>query len=117
LARLLAPEFHDAHGVGRLAVIRQDELGNPKITVTVDSVHDESLFARLFGARDLYVGATADALARLWVFQHRIRVIDRMLGFKVVDIGCGPMPIQCGTDLLVSHRILLRRQPAFSGTS
>src|SRR3984885_9821328 len=34
---LVAPEFHDADGVGRLVVIGQDELGDPKIATADDS--------------------------------------------------------------------------------
>src|ERR1700682_4231729 len=60
---LVAAELHDAHGVGRLPVIRQNILGDPKITAANDSPHSEALFARLIGARDLYVAPTADSLA------------------------------------------------------
>src|SRR5271170_7642518 len=34
---LVVPELHDAHSVGRLAVICQDEFGDPKITATDNS--------------------------------------------------------------------------------
>src|SRR6266481_9617606 len=60
---LVAPELHDAHGVGRLAVIRQDEFGDPKVTAANDSPDGETLFARLFSACNLYVASTADSLA------------------------------------------------------
>src|ERR1700692_4997129 len=60
---LVAAELHDAHGVGRLPVIRQNILGDPKITATNDSPNSEALFARLIGAWGLYVAPTADALA------------------------------------------------------
>src|ERR1700722_14251794 len=100
---LVAAELHDAHGVGRLPVIRQNVLGNPKITAAKDSPHGEALFARLIGACDLYVAPAADSLARLGVFQHRILEIDVVLRFKIVGIGCSPMPIQCRTYLLIYH--------------
>src|ERR1700723_917728 len=54
---LVAAELHDAHGVGRLPVIRQNKLGDPKITAAEDSRRGEALFARLLGSRDLYVAA------------------------------------------------------------
>src|SRR6202453_4044471 len=60
---LFAAELHDAHGVGRLPVIRQNILGDPKITAANDSPHSETLFARLIGACDLNVAPTADSLA------------------------------------------------------
>ena len=60
---LVAAELHNAHGVGRLPVIRQNILGDPKITAANDLPHSEALFVRLIAARDLYVAPTADSLA------------------------------------------------------
>jgi hypothetical protein len=57
------PELHDAHGVGRLAVICQDEFGDPKITAANDSSDSKPLFARLTSALVLYVASTAGSLA------------------------------------------------------
>src|ERR1700722_20794363 len=50
---LVAAELHDAHGVGRLPVVRQNILGDPKITAANDPPHSETLFARLIRAREL----------------------------------------------------------------
>jgi hypothetical protein len=60
---LVAPELHDAHGVGRLAVICQDEFGDPKITAANDSSDGKPLFARLTSALVLYVASTPGSLA------------------------------------------------------
>src|ERR1700719_797039 len=60
---LVAAELHDAHGVGRLAVICQDEFGDPKITAADDSSDSKPLFARLTSALVLYVASTAGSLA------------------------------------------------------
>jgi hypothetical protein len=60
---LVALELHDAHGVGRLAVICQDELGDPKITAANNSSDGKPFFARLTGALVLYVASTAGSLA------------------------------------------------------
>src|ERR1700744_2540475 len=60
---LVATELHDAHGVGRLAVIRQDEFGDPKITAANDSSDSKPLFVRLTSALVLYVASTAGSLA------------------------------------------------------
>src|SRR5271155_5400312 len=65
----VAPELHDAHGVGGLAVIGQDEFGDPKITAANDSPDGKSLFVWLIRALALYVASTAGALAGLGVFQ------------------------------------------------
>src|SRR5271170_3443741 len=59
---LFAPELHDAHGVGRLAVICQDKFGDPKITPANDSSDSKPLFARLTGALVLYIASTAGSL-------------------------------------------------------
>ena len=105
---LVVSELHDAHGVGRLAVICQDQFGDPKITAANDSSNGKPLFVRLTSALALYVASTAGSLAGLRVFQHRVLVIDEVLGFKIVGIGRRPMLIQCRTDLLISRsRILL----------
>src|SRR5579872_3662220 len=56
-------ELHDAHSVGRLAVICQDEFGDPKITASNDSSDSKPLFARLTSALVLYVASTAGSLA------------------------------------------------------
>src|SRR4029077_16049975 len=60
---LVALELHDAHGVGRLAVICQDEFADPKRTGANDSSDRKPLFARLTSALFLYVGSTASSLA------------------------------------------------------
>src|SRR5215469_2715170 len=104
---LFVPELHDAHGVGRLAVIFQDEFGDPKITLANDSSDSKPLFARLTSALVLYVASTAGSLTRLRVFQHRVLVIDAVLRFEIVSIGCRPMLIQCRTDLLISRSRML----------
>src|ERR1700733_185321 len=64
---LVAPELHDAHGVGRPAVIGQDEFGDPKITAANDSSDGKPLFVRLTSALALYVASTASSLAGLRV--------------------------------------------------
>lgn len=60
---LVPPELHDAHGVGGLAVICQDEFGDPKITATNDSSDSKPLFARLTSTLILDVASTAGSLA------------------------------------------------------
>ena len=60
---LVAPELHDAHGVGRLTVVCQDEFGDPKRTGANDSSDRKPLFARLTSALVLYVASTAGSLA------------------------------------------------------
>ena len=56
-------------------------------------------FVRLNSALVQYVASTAGSFARLWVFQHRVLVVDPVLRFKIVGIGCCPMLIQRRTYL------------------
>src|ERR1700690_3562577 len=105
-----AAELHDAHRVGRLGVIRQDEFGDPKIAAANHSSHSKPLVARLIRALVLNVASAAGALAGLRVIQHRVLLIDEVLRHKIVGIRRRPMLIQRRTDLLISHsRILLVR--------
>src|SRR5580658_8565177 len=60
---LVVLELHDAHSVGRLAVVCQDEFGDPKITAANDSPDSKPLFIRLTSALVLYVASTAGSLA------------------------------------------------------
>src|SRR5215467_9344508 len=60
---LVAAELHDADGVRRLAVVRQDKFGNPKVTAANDSLDGKALLVRLDRPGDLNVAAAADPLA------------------------------------------------------
>jgi hypothetical protein len=61
---LVVLELHDAHGVGRLAVICYDQVADLKIiTAANDSSDSKPLFARLTCALVLYVAPTAGSLA------------------------------------------------------
>src|ERR1700757_5238170 len=57
-SNLAVPELHDADCVGRLAIISQDEFGDPKITAAYDSSDSKPLFARLTSALVLHVTPT-----------------------------------------------------------
>src|ERR1700721_3658836 len=67
---LVAPELHDAHGVGRLAVIRQNVFGDPKIAAASDSSDIKPLVARLTGALILYVVSPGGSPPVLWASQR-----------------------------------------------
>src|SRR6202035_2492913 len=62
-SNLVVLELHDAHGVGRLAVIGEDEVGDPNIPAANDSSNRKPLFVRLTSALALYVAPTAGSLA------------------------------------------------------
>src|SRR5579862_3411109 len=98
MRNLIARELHDAHGVRWLAVVREDQFGDPKIAPANDAPNREPFLARLAGALALYVAATASSLARLRVIQHRVLVINEVLRFRIVGIRRRPMLIQRRTD-------------------
>src|SRR6202050_682763 len=56
---LVAAELHDAHGVARIAVIHQDEFGEPKLPAANDPAGSKPPFVRLTPALALYVASTA----------------------------------------------------------
>ena len=97
-----AHEFHDAHGVGRLGVIHQNEFGDPNIAAADDSTDRKTFLVGLNGALFLDVGAAAGAFAGLRVVQHGIVGIDLMLGLEIVGVGRRPMAIERRTNLLIS---------------
>ena len=59
----VVPELHDTHGMGRLAVICQDQFGDPKVTAANDSSDSKPLFVRLTGSLAQYVVSAAGSLA------------------------------------------------------
>src|SRR5215472_9001827 len=75
---LVAPELHDAHGVGWLAVVCQDEFGDPQIPAANDSSDRKALFARLGSTLVLDVVPTAGSLAGLRVIEQGVLVIDEV---------------------------------------
>src|SRR5271166_3800969 len=66
---LAIEELHDAHRIGWLAVIRQDEFRDPEVARADDAAHTEALGVRLRGASGLDVVPAPDALARLRVLE------------------------------------------------
>ena len=67
---LAIEELHDAHRIGRPAVIREDELRDPEVARADDAAHPEALRVRLRDAGGLDVAPAPDALARLRVLEQ-----------------------------------------------
>jgi NAD(P)H-dependent FMN reductase len=72
-------------------------------------VDEEALPVGLPLARHPYVAPAADALARLRIFEHGILAIEGVLGLEIAGVRRGPVPVERGADVLVCHRVLLRR--------
>ena len=70
---LVASELHNTDGVGRFAVICQDEFGDPKITTANDSSDSKPFFVRLTGALALASGPVCTALVLTGVFNRRMK--------------------------------------------
>src|ERR1700733_13571322 len=67
---LAIQELHDAHRIGRPAVIREDEFRDPEIARADDAAHPEAFRVRLCCAGGLDVVPAPDALARLRVLEQ-----------------------------------------------
>ena len=63
----------------------------------------KSLVTRLARALILYVDSTAGALAGLRIIEHRVLVIDAVLRFQIVGVGCRPMQVPGSTDFSISR--------------
>jgi hypothetical protein len=100
---LAIEELHEAHRIGRLAVIREDEFRDPEIARTDDAAHREALRVRLRGARGLDVAPAPDALARLRVFEYCIISVYVVLNVEVICVRGGPVAIECLSNLILVH--------------
>src|SRR5215469_12495689 len=97
-------ELHDADGIGRLAVVGEDEFGDPEVAGADDAAHVEPLAVRLHGARGLDVATAPDPLTRLRVFEHRVVSVNVVLNLEVVCVRGGPVTIECLSNCFLSHR-------------
>src|ERR1700693_3186022 len=96
---LAIQELHDAHRIGRLAVIGEDEFRDPEVARAEDSTHGEALAVRLRGARGLDVVPALDALARLRVLEQCILPVYVVLDIEVICVRGGPVAIECLSNL------------------
>ena len=114
-SNLSAKELHDAHGERGPPVIAQDKFGDPEVACPGDPPHREAFPVRLRGTRRQDVMPTADALARLRIFEYRVLSINVVLGLKIVRIGGGPVVIHSRSDSPSSMSNLLDRRPPLVG--
>src|SRR5271165_2475959 len=101
---LAIQKLHDAHRVGRPAVIGEDEFRDPEVARADDSAHREALGLRLRDTRGLYVVPAPDALARLRVFEQCVISVYVVLNVKVVCIRRGPVAVECLSNFILIHR-------------
>src|SRR5271154_1717812 len=100
---LAIQELHDAYRIGRPAVIREDEFGDPDVARADDAAHREALGARLRDARSLNVVPPSDALPRLRVLEQCILPIYVVLNIEVICVGGGPVAIERLSNLILIH--------------
>ena len=111
------PELHDTDSVGRLPIIADDIFGNPKITVAKHTLNGEVLVGKQPPRRPNGDPAT-DALAGLRILQHGVVVVDLILSIVVTGLRSGPVPIQRGSGVLISHlafHFVLRSRSSVEG--
>src|SRR5271166_3567574 len=100
---LAIQELHDAHRVGRPAVICEDEFRDPEVARADDAAHREALRVRLRDARRLDVVPAPDALARLRVLEHCVLPVYVVLDIEVIGVRGGPVAIERLSNLIVVH--------------
>ena len=86
-------EFHDAHDVGRRAVIGEGELGDPQVAAADDAPHREALLAGLEVSAFPNVVPPADPFARLRVIEHGVLAIDFVFGVEIAGVRGIPMAL------------------------
>src|SRR3954468_16213251 len=91
---LAVHEFHDAHRVGRPAIIGEDEFRHPDIARANDPAHPEPLCIRLRHAGGLNVVTAPDALARLRIFEQCVLSVYIVLDLELVCVRRGPVAIE-----------------------
>src|SRR5271165_1126817 len=96
-------KLHDAHRIGRSAVIREDEFRDPEVAGADDAAHPEALRVRLSDARGLNVVPAPDALARLRVLEHCVLPVYVVLDIEVICVRGGPVAIHGRSDVVVFH--------------
>src|SRR5208337_5333562 len=100
---LAIQELHDAHRIGRSAVMREDEFRDPEVARADDAAHREALRVRLRDARGLDVVPAPDALARLRVLEHCVLPVYVVLDIEVVCVRGGPVAIERLSNLILVH--------------
>src|SRR3954466_2886878 len=96
-------EFHDAHHVGRYAVVGQHEFGDPEIAAAVNAPNLESLSVGLDEPALLNVVPAADAFARLRIVEHGVLAVDFMLGVEIAGVGSIPMALERRPHASIIH--------------
>src|SRR5271166_6464782 len=100
---LAIQELHDAHRVGRPAVICEDEFRDPEVARADDAANREALRVRLRDARRLDVVPAPDALARLRVLEHCVLPVYVVLDIEVICVRSGPVAIERLSNLILTH--------------
>src|SRR5882757_9509565 len=87
-------EFHDAHRVGWVAVIAEDEFSDPEIAAAGNAPDRETLLVGLDEPALLNVVPAADPLARLRIIEYGILAVDFMLDLEIARVRSIPMALQ-----------------------
>src|SRR5581483_1374611 len=101
-------EFHDAHRVGRRAVVGENEFCDPKVAAADDAADRKALRVRLDAPALLDIAAAADALAGLRIVEHGVLAVDVVLGLEIAGVRSLPMAFQRLPQGSIIH-VYLRR--------
>src|SRR5262249_10053120 len=105
-------EFHDAHGIGRYAVIAEHEFSDPEIAVSDDPPDREALLVGLDEAAFLNVAPAADSFTGLRIIKHRGLAVDFMFSREIVRVRGAPVALQRCPHCSIVHLALPRKVPA-----
>src|SRR5271166_2319058 len=100
---LAVQELHDAHRIGRPAIIREDEFRDPEVARADEAAHPEALRVRLSDARGLDVVPAPDALARLRVLEQCVLSVYVVLDIEVICVRGRPVAIERLSNLILVH--------------
>jgi hypothetical protein len=101
---LAVAELHNAHCVGRLAVVGDGVFGDPEIAVSEDSLDSKARrLAGMMASQGLQVSSSEDSFAGLGVVADGVVGVDVVFGFGVAGCRCLPVGVQGLKDLFVRY--------------
>src|SRR5262245_30339080 len=105
-------KFHDAHRIGRDAVIAEHEFGDPEIAPANNSPDHKTLLVWLDEPARLNVAPAADPFSLLRIIRHGILAVDFMFCGEIVSVRGIPVTLQRRTHRLIIHLVLPSKVPA-----
>ncbi len=102
---LAIAELHDADRVDWPPIVADHVLGDPQVAASEHTPDGEAQLRRVVPAQGLDVAPAADPLARLWVLNHDVIVVDLVFCIQVTRRGGRPVLVQGCSNRLILHRL------------